>query len=223
LYLKTNVDHYIFIRKINYNSIKIYITLDIYSGFLYISLSNLREVTMSATTKKVQKILDSLTASKSARWAYLKYQNTQGEISVYKLLLNADFMGFYKTDLEIMKNLTVAEGVETTAKEQLIASIEKSVETEFNHEKNPTKNMITFAKGIKFHPEKNELYLHCLSLEKKILVPGVYKDVKSSELTLTKNRFKKMLKQSKIRFFKINLDNILSLSSNNNRIVIRTV
>lgn len=156
----------------------------------------------------------------SAQFCYLKYQNEAGELSTYKLLLNTNFMKLYKEDLETLKNLEVKTEIELQAKAELQKSIEKSIETEFQHEKNPTKNMTTIHKSIKFHDEKDEMYLHCLSLDKKVHVAGEYKEVKSSEKTIAKKNIKKNLKQNKIRFFKINLNQIERITANGHRILI---
>lgn len=157
----------------------------------------------------------------SAQFCYLKYTNDANETSTYKLLLNVNFMSMYKEDLETLNNLPVSTEIEKKAKEELKKSIEKSIETEFQHEKNPTKNMTTIHKAIKFHDEKDEMYLHCVCLDKKVIVPGEYKEVNSRELTIVKNRMKKNLKQSKIRFFRINLNQIERIATNGRRIVIK--
>jgi hypothetical protein len=165
-------------------------------------------------------IVNALSNSKSAQFAYLRYRNEAGELSTYKLLLNTSFMNLYKQDLETIKNMNFTSEIELKVQSELIASIEKSINTEFQHEKNPTKNMTTIHKSIKFHDEKDEMYLHCLSLDKKVIEQGVYKTVNSSEKTIIKNKIKKNLKQSKIRFFKLNLSQIEKVSVNNTRLLI---
>lgn len=172
-------------------------------------------------TEELRKaVLSSLENTHSAQFAYLKYRNMQGELSTYKLNLNTDFMKMYKDDLNTLKNMNTSTELENTAKNELIESVTKSIDTEFQHEKNPTKNMTTLHKSIKFHDEKNEMYLHCVCLEKKVIEPGTYKTVNSKELTIIKNNLKKQLKQSKLRFFKINLNQIKKITTNNTRIVI---
>lgn len=158
--------------------------------------------------------------TESAQFCYLKYQNEAGELSTYKLLLNVNFTNLYKDDLETLKNLPTMNEIEKKAKDELMKSIQKSLDTEFQHSKNPTKNMTTIHKSIKFHDEKDEMYLHCISLEKKIHVAGEYKSVKSSEKTIAKKNLKKNLKQNKIRFFRINLNQIERISANGHRILI---
>lgn len=165
-------------------------------------------------------VLSSLENTSSAQFAHIRYRNEAGELSVYTLNLNTSFMNMYKDDLETLKNMKTTTEVEAKAKDELIESVEKAIVTEFNHEKSPTKNMISLQKSIKFHPEKNEMYIHAVSLKKKVLESGTYKIVNSSEKTIVKNQLKKSLKQSKLRFFRINLEQIKAITTNNKRIVI---
>jgi hypothetical protein len=178
---------------------------------------------MNETTAKTlvrSSIFNYLKDTKSAQFCYLRYKNSADEVSTYKLLLNTNFMNMYKDDLVTIKNFVPETEIEEKAKSELQTSIEKSIDTEFQHSKNPTKNMTSIHKSIKIHDEKDEMYLHCVSLEKKVIIPGTYKTVNSAEKTIVKNRIKKSLKQSKIRFFKINLNSIQRISANGNRIVI---
>lgn len=166
-------------------------------------------------------VFNYLQNTSSAQFCYLRYTNEAKETSTYKLLLNTNFMKMYEDDLQTLENMTVSTEIEKQAKEELVKSVQKAIDTEFQHEKNPTKNMTTIHKSIKFHDEKDEMYLHCVSLEKKIHVPGEYKTVNSSEKTIVKNKIKKNLKQSKIRFFRINLNQIERIATNGKRIVIK--
>lgn len=165
-------------------------------------------------------VFDYLKNTQSAQFCYLKYQNQAGELSTYKLLLNTNFMKMYEEDLKTLETLEVKTEIEKKAKDELRTSIQKAIDTEFQHEKNPTKNMTSIHKSLKFHEEKDEMYLHCVSLEKKVHVPGEYKEVKSSEKTIAKKNLKKNLKQNNIRFFTINLNNIERIAANGHRILI---
>lgn len=175
-------------------------------------------------TEELRKtVLSSLENTSSAQFAYLKYRNMQGELSTYKLNLNTDFMKMYKDDLNTLKNMPINElsdELEIQARNELIESVEKAIVTEFQHEKNPNKNMTSLHKSLMFHDEKNEMYLKAVCLEKKVIEPGTYKVVNSRDLTLVKNRIKNQLKQSKIRNFRINLNQIKKITTNNTRIVI---
>ena len=167
-------------------------------------------------------VFDYLQNTASAQFCYLKYTNEAKETSVYKLLLNTNFLKMYEEDLQTLENMQVSTEIEKEAKAELIASIEKAIRTKFQHEKSPTKNMTALQKSIKFHEQKDEMYLHCLSLEKKVIVPGTYKSENPSEKTIVKNRIKRQLKQSKIRFFTIKLDKIERIALNGHRVVIIT-
>lgn len=167
-----------------------------------------------------QTLINALQNENSASFCYLEYRNEANELSRYKLLLNTNFMNLYKDDLNTLSNLQVTSEVEIQAKNELLASINKAIDTEFQHEANPTKNMTSIQKSIKYHEEKDELYFHCLSLEKKVIEEGTYKSVNSSAKTIAKNKIKKNLKQSKIRFFKLNIDKIQKVSVNNTRLLI---
>lgn len=166
-------------------------------------------------------VTNALNSVSSASFCYLEYKNASNEVSRYKLLLNTNFMSMYKSDLVTLTNLETKSEIEETAKNELIESVKKSIETEFQHDQNPTKNMTSITKSIKFHEEKDELYIHAVSLEKKVIVPGVYKTVNSSEKTIAKNKIKKQLKQSNIRFFKLNLQSLKRISANGTKLVIK--
>jgi chemotaxis protein CheY-P-specific phosphatase CheC len=64
---------------------------------------------------------------------------------------------------------------------------------------------VQLAAGVKKHVLTNELYVYGLVVRKVVIEEGTFKEVKSSQKTIIKNRIKKLcnFRESKIREFKV--------------------
>jgi hypothetical protein len=61
--------------------------------------------------------------------------------------------------------------------------------------------------GVKWHTGNEELHLWGFRIWKRIIVPGVYPEVKSRPLTIEKNKLRAQLPLSRFRQFRLTADN----------------
>ena len=139
-----------------------------------------------------------------------EYTNTEGEVSNQQILIGFNYGNMLKSDLQTLKNYKPAvSSVEMVAHSELIASIEKSIES---FEKGTVNENYTNAdtyenigNGVKMHKESGFYHFDAIVIKKDVIKPseGEKKIVNSSAKTLAKKRLEKMLKRSKFRQFKI--------------------
>lgn len=147
-----------------------------------------------------------------------------GEISRQTVLLNVDRNNSLKRDLSVLKGVlpTLTDETEKTACGELINSIQNSLNG-FNPEY--TKHGYYDGKGNGNVQESilDRVYIRGYVIKKEVIVPGKYDPVKSSPKTLAKNRFRKLLKNTRCREFIVDSENLKSLSVNGNRVFLDLV
>lgn len=146
------------------------------------------------------------------RFASITYKSKEtGEIARHTLLLGVNVERAYKRDLSVYKGKSARlQGVESVACGELIVSLEESLTVGIgNNSAYTCKDVYTpVAPGIKTHNETGAVYVNGFSLGKKVLQPGVYKAVKSSDKTLAKNALRKIGKMGRFRQFVIDPANV---------------
>ena len=154
------------------------------------------------------------------------YQNKQNEISNYTINAGISYENVLIHDFTNLKNKQT-EIVAVLKKSYPIAIIEKaysevynSLEKRLSDEQTKAKlrakgdetiarsdaqinAYINLAKGVKLHKDTMQLHVFGLVVKKTILQPIEYKQTKSRELTIVKNKIEKLceFKQSKYRTF----------------------
>jgi hypothetical protein len=165
-------------------------------------------------------LLREFLATKSCRFARLRYTNTHGETSVYDLHLNVRYLRVLKRDLAFLLKMKVSTALEVQAREELIASLRTSIETEAH---NPAYTKAGYyehiTEGIKENAE-GQIYVNAFVLRKTVEIPGQYKEVKSKPLTIAKNKIRKQLKAGQFREFRLDLTQIHSINMNGKTIEI---
>jgi len=157
------------------------------------------------------------------------YQNKQNEISNYTINAGISYENVLIHDFTNLKNKQT-EIVAVLKKSYPIAIIEKaysevynSLEKRLSDEQTKAKlrakgdetiarsdaqinAYINLAKGVKLHKDTMQLHVFGLVVKKTILQPIEYKQTKSRELTIVKNKIEKLceFKQSKYRTFIFN-------------------
>lgn len=154
------------------------------------------------------------------------YENKQGEISNYTINAGISYVNVLKHDYQnliekqkevyavLNKNYPIA--VIDEAYKQVLTSLEKRLSDEQTKEQLRAEGdktiaqsdaqinaYINIAKGVKLHKDTLQLHVFGLVVKKTILKPIQYKEVKSRELTIVKNKIEKLceFKQSKYRTF----------------------
>lgn len=156
----------------------------------------------------VEAILGLLTTAKGAKFATFTYTNSANETAKYRVNLNVNYTRAYTRDLETLREtLPTLDGVDRVACEELIASLEKSLENGVGN--NPDYRVgdaytpVEGVSGVKVHTETGTIHLNCMLEEKEVIIPGQYKQVNSSAKTIAKNRLRRGLLTGKIRQFSL--------------------
>lgn len=160
------------------------------------------------------------TFKSGARFIGFVYTNQNGETSRHNLLTGVSVTTLYKKDLQTLINLRPSlDGIKLVACDELIESIKNSLDKGIGNNDNYTLKgyftPITKNKEVSFHTDENgvtSLYLRGYVVKKTVITKGEYKVVKSSPKTLAKKELEKGLRRGKIRTFKINMDQIKSVS-----------
>lgn len=148
-----------------------------------------------------------------------EYKNSHGEVADYGIVFHVSYQSILERSVVELGAYIPENEIESQAKDELIKSYESSLERlkskpqeeledAYTHFKDDSGN---YVKGIKLHKESNTLHIYGVVNTKKIIVPGTYKEVKSKEITVAKNKLTKNLPISKWRQFKITPDQVKSI------------
>ena len=162
------------------------------------------------------------TSKTGARFAGLTYTNEAGETSRYNIILGVNMVSLYKSDARTLANLRpTLEGVDAQACDELIASVNESLEKGIGNNSAYTLKgyfqPVTPGGEVKLHQsEEGEtfLYLRGYVVKKTVLVKGEYKAVKSSPKTLAKRKIEKSLKRGRVRTFKVSVASLTGIRMN---------
>lgn len=144
---------------------------------------------------------------KGTRFASVIYTNKEGETSKYVILLGVDYSNCTRASLAIAKLFTPKDKVESQAKVEVIESLTETLnaQAEGRTHKDYTcaDTYQTITNGIKAHKEEGVFYVSGLQIQRKVITPGTYKEVKSRPLTLAKNAILRNTPRAKWRQFKL--------------------
>lgn len=152
------------------------------------------------------------------------YLSSAGEVSNRVIQVGVNRTKRLEKDLVKLQNYDISEVVEKFGKVvaekahlELIISLQKVLATEVEKDVLRAQNDATInrsdaqidmytviEKGMKVHNESKDLYVYGYTQSKEVLVPGVYKEVKSQAKTLAKNAIKygAKLQDNDYRLFK---------------------
>jgi hypothetical protein len=170
----------------------------------------------------ITNLIERLSVSKTSQFIGITYTSKSGrvkpETSRMVINTNVDLNRVYREDIETLKNHreTLTDDLEITVCDELINSLETSLEKGIGNNPNYTRKGTTESiNGTlrKVFTKDGEFYgVEILGLirSKVVLVEGEYKKVNSRPKTILKNKMKKQLNlgTSKIRCLRVNLDNI---------------
>jgi hypothetical protein len=182
-------------------------------------LTNLKNTIMTTNEKKaIKELVESmLTLKNGSTFCGLLYTSKgTNETAQHVLNVNVSYSNAVKHDILALQNITAKQTTEIFEKGFSLELINQATEkllTSFldNQNKETASNgsiaqnlaYITITPCIKYNFETGLLYLYGSSVSKKVLVKGIYKSVKSRELTLCQNEIKNVLnfKTEKYRNF----------------------
>lgn len=137
------------------------------------------------------------------------YTNSNGEVSNQTFLVGLSYSIAKEKDLLTVINFDIINlkdkfdlDLLKVAKEELIKSLSYPNQNASSAQID-TYNQV--SEGLKSHKDTNELYVYGFLVNKKVLIPGIYKEVKSKPLTIIKNYLTSYLnlKTAKFRLFKV--------------------
>lgn len=149
-----------------------------------------------------------------------EYKSSTGEIADYNIVFHVSYESLLNRSISQLESYIPENEIEAKAKKELIVSysnsleklktrVQEELEDNYLHFKDVNGNYI---KGVKLHKETNTLHCYGLIVNKNVIVKGSFKEVKSSELTLAKNKLSKNLPISKWRQFKITSNQVKSIN-----------
>jgi hypothetical protein len=170
-------------------------------------------------------VLKEMMKQNESRFASFRYTNKENETSLYLVHLNVNYLKILRRDLKVLEAINPSELNETekVALDEVIASVRESIASALAGTVNSGYTKAGYyeylTRGIKYNDE-GQLYVNAFVVSKKVLVAGTYKKVNSSAKTIAKNGFRKMLKQSKFREFRIDLSQLQAIKMNGTTIEI---
>lgn len=179
------------------------------------------------TIETVSEIIDRLSEKTSSQFISLDYTSTSGMVkpqtSRYVINTNVNLERVYKQDLTTLQNHlpTLSDPLEIEACNELITSLEKSLEKgignnpNFTRKDNVERINGTLRKVIR--KDGSEGVEICgIVRSKVVLIEGEYKKVNSRPKTIVKNKMKKLLDlgTSKIRTLSISLSKLTEIRHN---------
>jgi len=139
------------------------------------------------------------------------YCNEYGEVADYSIVFHMSYENALKRSLLALENIVPSDDLEALAKRDLIESYQKSL----------TKMSVTpieeiddaytrffdtngsYIKGVKVHTASSTLHLYGLVNSKHVLTPGIYPRRNKRDLTIAKDKLRKVCPVDKFRQFKI--------------------
>ena len=148
-----------------------------------------------------------------------------GETSRYTILVGSDYCNLLRRSIEMLRDtLPTLSGLEKTAGEEVLASLEKSLLYQSMKMQNPDYTKKGLYKhigvGLKININDKTLELDGLAHTKTVLVEGIRKPVKSSDLTIAKKKITDGLPSGKYRSFSLDEGNIHSVRINGDVLVL---
>jgi len=159
----------------------------------------------------IQKLISVFKETKGVKFVAFPYTNQKNELAKRLINIGTSYESACKEDLETLNsNEIVYEANEKYSKADFdLAMLEKkqSVQNSLNQDNNDAHSVgqkeayITITTGVKYHVEKQKLYIFGTAVRTIIIEKGEYKEVKSSAKTLAKKDIEKKLRTSKYRNF----------------------
>ena|ERR1035437_7967979 len=187
----------------------------------------------------MRKFFDGIENLNGAKFINLNgYINEAGEVANHNILVNINVMNAKKTDNETLHNTNVEVISKKSAKtfaldifnlalSEMIISSDKNIsenkEDRTAQSQAQTDAYIQIGKGLKLHKETGLIHIFGFKNKKKILTPGVYKPVNSSDKTLAKKEITKVLNLRSGKFHTFKIAQIESVNMENNTLNINCV
>lgn len=142
------------------------------------------------------------------------YSNEFGEVANYSLVFHISYPSALDRSISILENYQAQNALEVQAKDELINSFKKSLNTNKISEAysaclDQDGNAI---KGIKLHKNTDTLYLYGAVINKDVIKPCIRKQANKRILTLVKDKLRALTPVNAFCQFKITSDRVQHIS-----------
>lgn len=169
---------------------------------------------MNDSAVVIGRVLDMLGNVKGAQFARFTYRaKGTNELARHILLVNTDTKALYMKDVATLQaliptipldqplRLRAAYAILNSLQESLAVGIGHNSEYVHSPERADTYVTLNHMPNVKVHKRTGDVYVMGLAQDKVVLEPGVYKEIRSSPLTLAKHEIDKQLRRSHVRQF----------------------
>ncbi len=154
-----------------------------------------------------------------AKFASVTYTSKEtGEVARHTLLLGCKYGNLLKASRKVIARKRPANEMGKKAKENVLASLDKSIEANANGTvsdaytcKGVYESIEGTAGAVKAHVEDGVFHLQGVTVSKVVLVPGVHKPDTRRPLTKAQDDLKKGLPISKFRQFRLSPENMMNV------------
>lgn len=150
------------------------------------------------------------------------YRNESSEVANYSIVFHISYESALKKSVAALESYIPANDLEALAKTELIDGYNKSLSKINEIPIEEIDDAYTrffsdgqYIKGVKMHTETGTLHLYGSVVHKKVLIPGSYPKKNKRELTIVKDRLRKLCPVNKFRQFKILPSNVNDISVGN--------
>lgn len=142
------------------------------------------------------------------------YSNELGEVANYSLVFHISYPSALERSISILENYQAQNELEVQAKDELISSFKKSLNTnKISESYSPCLDQEgNVIKGIKLHNKTNTLYLYGAVINKDVIKPCNRKQVNKRILTLVKDKLRALTPVNAFCQFKITSDRVQHIS-----------
>lgn len=148
------------------------------------------------------------------------YRNDYSEVSDYNIIFHISYESALKRSLLSLETVIPANDLEVQAKKELIESFQKSLVKSETIPVEEIDDAYTrffdddgkHIKGVKLHTETDTLHLYGLVQYKRVIIPGAYPKQNKRELTIVKDKLRKLCPVNRFRQFKITSSQVDSIS-----------
>lgn len=162
-----------------------------------------------------------LKENKGARFVSIKnYSNNNGDKSNYLIICNFSYENAKEKDIKKLNKIKYPNILMEEARVELLNSLinNSSKDTTSNQSKAQKEVYRNISECVKIHIESGKLFIFGKVVRKDVIEKAEYKEVKSSDLTIAKNKIRKKLHHTKYRQFSV--DKIKSCRLNGKEFII---
>jgi hypothetical protein len=153
----------------------------------------------------------------------LGYRNEHSEVADYSIVFHISYENALKRSITALEGVVPADDLQVRAKRELIdgynTSLAKMATTPVEEIDDAYTRFFdsdgSYIKGVKVHTATNTLHLYGLVNHKRVLMPGIYPHTNRRELTIAKDKLRKLCPVGKFRQFRITPDQVDSISVEN--------